>query len=56
MYNQTEKGVTVNSDDTWGEYIDYLYTWANEHESSEYMGCCPICYDEWLDNEFDERK
>lgn len=33
----------------WDGYIKYLHKWAVEHSDKGFEGCCPVCYDEWLD-------
>lgn len=38
----------------WNGYIEYLLTWAEEHDDLAFAGNSPVCYDEWLDNECEE--
>lgn len=40
----------------WFCYLHYLVRWANEHKGSEWIGCSPACFDEWLSNEYEESK
>ena len=35
----------------WKRYIDYLHKWADDHEAEEFEGCCPDCFEEFLDAE-----
>jgi len=35
----------------WHEYLEYLIHWAISHSDKGFAGCCPVCYDEWLDSE-----
>lgn len=35
----------------WHEYLEYLIHWAISHSDKGFAGCCPVCYDEWLDGE-----
>lgn len=37
----------------WARYIDYLIDWAFCHASDVYADSSPVCYDEWLDNEYE---
>ena len=32
-------------------YCEYLRDWADSHEDVGYEGCCPVCFEEWLNNE-----
>ena len=38
----------------WQQYIQYLKDWAEDHSSELCDGMSPVCYDEWLDNEYAE--
>lgn len=38
-------------EDKWHEYLEYLIHWAISHSDKGFAGCCPVCYDEWLDAE-----
>lgn len=38
----------------WQQYIAYLKDWAEDHSSELCKGMSPVCYDEWLDNEYTE--
>ena len=40
----------------WKEYLNYLKDWADNHNSIYFVGCSPACYDEWLDNEYEEQE
>ena len=35
----------------WHDYLEYLIHWAISHTSKSFAGCCPVCFDEWLDSE-----
>lgn len=35
----------------WHEYLEYLIHWAISHSDKGFAGCCPVCFDEWLDSE-----
>lgn len=37
----------VDGDVKWERYIRYLVDWAISHNSDEYEGMSPACYDEW---------
>lgn len=37
----------------WQRYIAYLHEWADSHADESFSGMSPVCYDEWLDNEYD---
>ena len=39
-------------DNKWKLYIEYIKNWAEEHSDGAYAGMSPICYDEWIDNEY----
>ena len=32
----------------WHEYLDYLIHWAISHSDKKFVGCCPMRYDEWV--------
>ena len=32
----------------WHEYLEYLIHWAISHSDKGFAGCCPACYDEWV--------
>jgi len=38
----------------WQSYLGYLVEWANTHQDSGNMGMNPICFNEYLDNEYQE--
>ena len=38
----------------WEGYLDYLKEWASDHKDILFEGMCPVCFDEWLDNEAEE--
>lgn len=40
----------------WHEYLEYLIHWAISHSDKGFAGCCPVCYDEWLDGEGGDRE
>lgn len=35
----------------WHEYLEYLIHWTISHSDKSFAGCCPACYDEWLECE-----
>lgn len=35
----------------WHDYLEHLIHWAISHSDEGFAGCCPVCYDEWLDGE-----
>lgn len=37
---------------SWAGYCLYLKNWANDHSDVGFEGCCPVCYDEYLDSEW----
>lgn len=39
---------------TWNNYIEYLKDWANQHSDEMCEGMSPACYEEFLDNEYEE--
>ena len=43
----------VESDDVpkWARYLQYLKEWAENHSDKAFVGCCPVCFDEWLEYE-----
>lgn len=45
--DETEKTNTK----TWDGYIKYLHWWAVNYGEKGFEGCCPVCYDEWLDSD-----
>ena len=36
-------------------YQKYKLNWNKYHSGPEYKGMAPVCYDEWLDNEYKNR-
>lgn len=38
--------------ETWAAYCQYLRDWADSHQDIGFEGCCPSCYDEFLDGDF----
>jgi hypothetical protein len=40
----------------WQQYLAYLREWTNAHSDAEYYGMSPVCFDEWLDNEYAEEE
>lgn len=40
----------------WHKYLEYLIHWAISHSDEGFAGCCPVCYDEWLDGEGDDEE
>ena len=41
----------VDHDVRWERYIMFLVQWAIDHNSDEYEGMSPPCYEEWCHNE-----
>ena len=37
----------------WEKYLDYLREWAGCKKDIRHYGECPVCFDEWYDNEFE---
>lgn len=35
----------------WERYLQYLKDWAETRADNGFIGCCPVCFDEWLDCE-----
>ena len=35
------------------KYALYIIQWYIEHVGKEYKGMYPVCFDEWLDNEYE---
>jgi len=40
----------------WEKYLKYLRGWADSHAEPVFYGTTPVCYDEWVDNEYHEEK
>lgn len=46
--------VSVECDDEeeteskWHDYLEYLIHWAISHSDKKFVGCCPMRYDEWV--------
>jgi len=55
---ESESQIHRNMEDTanekWAKYLLYLKEWADAKSDPLFMGCCPVCYDEWLDNEWND--
>lgn len=32
----------------WHDYLEYLIHWAISHSDKKFVGCCPVRYDEWV--------
>lgn len=43
-----------NSDSKHERYINYLISWAIDHNDEAYEGCSPVDFNEYLDNEAEE--
>lgn len=39
--------------DTWSAYCQYLKDWADSHIDAGFEGCCPSCYEEFLDGDYE---
>ena len=50
MYIEVDKAVA------WEKYLKYLRGWADSHAEPVFYGTTPVCYDEWVDNEYHEEK
>ena len=37
---------------SWSAYCQYLRDWADSHSDRGFEGCCPVCYDEFLEYEW----
>ncbi len=37
---------------SWSAYCQYLRDWADSHSDRGFEGCCPACYDEFLECEW----
>ena len=42
------------NEEKWAKYLLYLKEWADAKSDPLFMGCCPVCYEEWLDNEWND--
>lgn len=40
----------------WERYTNYLIEWAVSHKEEVFAGMAPACFDEWLENEYEERQ
>lgn len=40
----------------WAAYCQYLHDWADAHADKGFEGCCPVCYDEFLECEYNEEE
>lgn len=45
-----------DSDSVHERYLNYLMSWIADHHEDEFKGCSPACFDEWLDNEYEENE
>lgn len=36
----------------WAAYCRYLQEWADSHADAGFEGCCPVCYEEFLECEW----
>ncbi len=43
-----------DKDDKWKAYLRYLVDWALNPQKEEFAGTTPACYNEWLENEYEE--
>lgn len=46
-----EDWALADGDVLWERYLLYLVQWAIEHNSDEYQGMSPACFDEWRELE-----
>ena len=49
-----EASAILNADTVHKAYLQYLSRWIFDHYEDEFKGCSPACFDEWLDNEYEE--
>lgn len=49
-----EASAVLNADTVHKAYLQYLSRWIFDHYEDEFKGCSPACFDEWLDNEYEE--
>ncbi len=49
-----EASAVLNADTVHKAYLQYLSRWIFDHYEEEFRGCSPACFDEWLDNEYEE--
>ena len=42
----------MNKQILWKKYLKYLHKWADEHSNKNFYGMSPVCFDEWIDNEY----
>ena len=38
----------------WDAYLEYLKDWADGHTEMECQGMSPVCYDEFIDNDYED--
>lgn len=38
---------------SWNAYCQYLKDWADSHIDAGFEGCCPSCYEEFLDGDYE---
>lgn len=38
----------------WDAYLEYLKDWADAHTEMECQGMSPVCYDEFIDNDYED--
>lgn len=49
-----EASAVLNVDTVHKAYLQYLSRWIFDHYEEEFKGCSPACFDEWLDNKYEE--
>ena len=49
-----EASAVLDADTVHKAYLQYLSRWIFDHYEDEFKGCSPACFDEWLDNEYEE--
>jgi len=52
--NRYNDGQTLNDNQKWGLYMDYLSQWIKDHADPLYCGMSPCGYNEYIDNEYEE--
>jgi len=38
----------------WKKYLRYLHDWAKNHNKPRFFAMTPACFEEWLDNEYQD--
>lgn len=51
-YRQHLHDPISENENAWAAYCKYLHEWADSHSNKAFEGCCPVCYDEFLECEY----